>query len=181
MAETALETVEARPVGRPSKYESHVQPFLNDILEWLKAGMNEYSICDKLDIGHNAWSIYKQEYEELRELYTRATRERNCLVMNSMFKKATGEKVQIRKAKVMNDGEVIPYTEETYVPPDVNAADLYLRNNDPDYKSAKNDVGNGQITINNFQLPQIQSELKQIEDELKKLEAIDITEFQRIE
>jgi hypothetical protein len=95
--------------------------------------------------------------------------------MNAMFSKAKGEKVKINKVKVLNNGDTIEYTEEQYVPPDVNAADLYLRNNSDEYKSAKADIGAVTLIQNNLQLPEIQAQIKALEAELKALDAIDTT------
>jgi hypothetical protein len=95
-----------------------------------------------------------------------------------MFKKAAGEKVRVEKAKVLNNGEIIEYTEEQYIPPDVNAADLYLRNNSDEYKNAKAEIGGLTLIQNNINLPQLQEQLKQIEDELKRLDDIDVTEVE---
>ena len=162
--------IEHKGPGRPCKYYTHVKPYLNDVLQWLKIGMNEYSICDKLDISFDAWIEYKGKYSELTELYTRAMRERNCLVYNSMYQKAVGTVAEIKKQKVLPSGTVVGFTEEMYIPADVNAADLYLRNKDPEYKSPKSD-NSGSILQVNFQLPQLQAEIKQLDEELKALES----------
>jgi hypothetical protein len=66
--------------------------------------------------------------------------------------------------------------EEQYIPPDVNAADLFLRNNDPEYKSAKADISGQNITVN-FQLADWEQKRKEILDEIKRLElqsAVDV-------
>ena len=160
---------------RTYKYDSHVKPRLNDIYEWVKNGYTDYSIADTLGISHDSLIKYKAEISELSSVFTRARTERNALVMGAMFSKATGEKVAVNKAKVLNSGEIIEYTEEQYIPPDVNAADLYLRNNSDEYKSAKADTGNLTLIQNNIHLPQLQEQLQQIEDELKKLDVIDST------
>lgn len=160
---------------RTYKYDSHVKPRLNDIYEWVKQGYTDYSIADSLGICHESLIKYKAEILELSSLFTRARAERNNLVMNAMFSKASGEKVAINKAKVLNNGEIIEYQEEQYIPPDVNAADLYLRNNSDEYKSAKADTGGLTLIQNNINLPQLQDQLKQIEDELKRLDITDST------
>lgn len=172
--------IAAKIVG--SKYYTHVLPRLEEVYEWLKAGMTEYSIAEKLGISQDTLTRYKKEYSEFTELYARATRERNCLVMNSMFGKAVGIKEKVPKAfkikevqydekgKKAAEIERLEYAEEyIYIPPDVNAADLYLRNNDPDYKTTKS-VETSNITINNFQLPQLEQELQQIAEKRKMLE-----------
>jgi hypothetical protein len=164
-----------------TKYETHVLPRFKDILQWLKDGMTEYSIADKLGIARSTLTGYKSKYATFQSLYARAQDERNCLVMNSMYRKALGEKASLNKQKVTKDGDVIDIIEEVYIPPDVNAADLYLRNNDDKYKSAKSDVGNMTLIQNNFQLPQVTQQIKLLEEELKRLEAPQAVDVEVIE
>ena len=162
-----------RNIVSRSKYDKEVLPRIEEIYQWLCNGMTEYSIADELGISHTTLIEYKKNNIEMIEVYTRARTERNALVMGAMFSKAKGEKVAISKAKVLNSGEIVEYKEEQYIPPDVNAADLYLRNNSDEYKSAKADTGGLTLIQNNINLPQLQDQLKQIEDELKKLDVID--------
>lgn len=162
-------------VSETRKYKTHVLPRLEEIYNWLVEGYTDYSICKSLGLCHQTWIDYKKTQVELMEVYTRVRTERCVLVMNSMYSKANGIKEEVRKAKVLNDGTIIEYTEEQYVPPSENAADLYLRNNSDEYKSAKADTGGLTLIQNNINLPQLQDQLKQIEDELKKLDAIDTT------
>jgi hypothetical protein len=159
-------------------FKLKVLPFIEDIYIWVKDGMTDYSIAEKLGIHYNTFSRYKKEYNDISELYARATKERNSLVMNSMFKKANGEKIEVNKQKVLNSGQIVDYKEEQVIPADVNAADLFLRNNDPDYKSAKSE---GLTLIQNtIRLPEKQKELDKLEEEIKQLEAmipIEITDY----
>jgi hypothetical protein len=163
-------------VGRPCKYETHVEPYLDKIYEWLKQGYTDYSIAENLGIHPVSFIRYKEKYDNLASLYTRATHERNRLVMNKMFQRATGEKVTLLKQKATRDGEIVNLIEEQYIPPDVNAADLYLRNNDPEYKSAKADISGQNITVN-FHLEDWEQKRREILAEIKRLElqsAVDV-------
>ena len=164
-----------RNIVSRSKYDKEVLPRIEEIYQWLCKGMTEYSIADELGISHTTLIEYKKNNIEMVEVYTRARASRNALVMNSMYSKANGLKASVCKAKVLNSGEIIKYTEEQYIPPDVNAADLYLRNNDPDYKSARADAGGVTLIQNNYQLPQLQQQLLDIDAELKRLDIIDTT------
>ena len=170
---TAIKPIETNSKIVGSKYYTHVLPRLEEVYQWLCEGMTEYSIADELGICHNSLIEYKKEYSEIIEVYTRARTERNALVMGAMFSKAKGINVPVNKAKVLNSGEIIEYTEEQYIPPDVNAADLYLRNNSDEYKSAKADTGGLTLIQNNIHLPQLQEQLQQIEEQLKALDAIE--------
>lgn len=180
MAEIAAIDKDADKVGRPCKYESHVEPYLDKIYEWVREGNTDYSIADNLGISYISLIRYKKEYDNLASLYTRATGERNRLVMNKMFSKATGEKVTLIKQKLDKEGFVHDLEEDMYIPPDVNAADLFLRNNDPDYKSAKS-VDSGQNITVNFQLPQLEQDLAQIAEKRKTLEALLHKDYEVIE
>jgi prefoldin subunit 5 len=144
-----------------------------EIEQWLKDGYTDYSIADNLGICHNTLIEYKRTQSEIIEAYTRARTHRNALVMHKMYKAATTETVALKKQKVGKDGSTVDIIEEIYVGPDVNAADLYLRNNSEDYKSAKADTSGLTLIQNNYQLPQIQQQIQQLEQELKKLETIE--------
>lgn len=165
----AIDKVQADKVGRPCKYETHVEPYLDKIYEWLQQGMTDYSIADQLGIHRATLIRYREQYNNLSDTYTRAREERNRLVMNRMFAKATGEIAQVKQQKMAKDGAIVTLTSEIYTPPDVNAADLFLRNNDPEYKSAKSAETGQNITVN-FQLPQLEQELQQIAEQRKALE-----------
>ena len=183
MAKKATEqkqtAVAVRPESKPGpkgKYESHVKPRLEEIYKWLVNGYTDYSIADNLGICHESLIKYKDEYLELSSIYARARLERNRLVMNKMFQRATGEKVTLLKQKATKDGEIVDLVEEQYIPPDVNAADLFLRNNDPEYKSAKADISGQNITVN-FQLADWEQKRREILAEIKRLElqaAVDV-------
>ena len=107
MAETDVALRKRNKPGPKGKYESHVKPRLEEIYEWLVNGYTDYSIADQLGISQDSLIKYKEQYSELSELYTRARTERNKLVMNKMFQRATGEKVTLLKQKATRDGEIV--------------------------------------------------------------------------
>jgi hypothetical protein len=172
---------EKREVGRPCKYETHVKPYLDKIYQWLTEGYTDYSIADQLGICHETLIKYKDNYLDLSSLYARARLERNRLVMNKMFQKATGEKVTLLKQKATKDGEVIDLVEEQYIPPDVNAADLFLRNNDPEYRSAKMDLNSLTLVQNNYNLDDLEAKRLEVLQELKRLESATDADYKVID
>lgn len=186
------EEKEIDKVGRPCKYESHVQPRLNEVLEWIQAGYTDYSIADTLGVGYSTWMKYKAEILELQEVYTRARTSRNALVMNSQFESAKGiketvkkpiklKKVKYKDGKKVSEEEYIEYVDEyVYVPPNTNAADLFLRNNDPEYKSAKMDVSSLTLVQNNYNLDELEAKRLEILKELKHLESATDADFKVI-
>lgn len=177
-----IATIEAKEMdarGRPCKYETHVEPYLDKIFEWLKTGYTDCSIAEQLGIHQNTWMRYRDKYSILGELYARARAHRNALVMNKMYERATGyQHPDLFIAQ--NKGEIVKEEIIKHYPPDVQAADLFLRNNDPDYKSAKS-VDSGQNITVNFQLPQLEAELSQIAEKRKSLEALLHKDYEVIE
>jgi hypothetical protein len=142
--------------------------------------MTDYSIAEQLGIHKYTLIRYKEIYNDLSDLYSRAIHDRNRLVMNRMFQKATGIKESLLKQKIDKEGKVHDLTEEVYIPPDVQAADLFLRNNDPEYKGQKASES-GNITINNFNNDDWQTKRKQLLQEIIHLEmqsAVDLEPVQ---
>lgn len=170
---------EAEPERR-TKYNTLLKPRFKEVIQWIAEGYTDYSIAEKIGVHYNTLSGWKKEYIEFGDLYARAQDARNCLTMNSMFKRGNGIKVVLKKQKVLADGTVKDYLEEQYHAPDVNAADLFLRNNDPEYKQAKQAETGQNITVN-FQLPEARQKVEQLLTEREKLKAIDITGFEVVE
>ena len=178
MSETAIDNIYPKNIVG-SKYYTHVLPRLEEIYKWLCEGMTEYSIARELGIGHNTFIEYKKQHEEIIEVFTRARTHKNALVMHKQYEKAIGyEHKDLFIAQYQ--GKIVEQEIIKYYPPDVQAADLYLRNNDPDYKSAKSEG----IVINNttnFQMDKYQEEKLLLDQERKRLEALVVTDYEVIE
>ena len=123
-------------MGRKSKYETHVKPHLKDIPKWYET-QTEAQICKRLKISHTAWEKYKNEYPELTECL-RYSKESYCEELKSILKqKAKGIKWIEEKKRVYSGGDLdgTGYTDYTtkYVPPDVGAIHLLLKNLDENW------------------------------------------------
>lgn len=162
----------SKPEIRTYKYETNVRPRLDEIYQWLLDGMTYMSIADSLNISWDSLKKYMEEISELSELCARARKERNNTVMNKMFSKASGMIGEVKQQKLDKEGNIIELRSEIYVPPDVNAADLYLRNNSDDYKSAKSFDGQTVNILNNFQLPQLSEQIALLEQKEKDLQKL---------
>lgn len=55
--------------GRKSKYESHVQPYLEDIKAAVERGVEEKQIADNLGVSVSTWCDYKNKFPEFAELF----------------------------------------------------------------------------------------------------------------
>ncbi|MBY0020735.1 transposase [Paenibacillus sp. FSL M8-0228] len=106
--------------GRPSKYESHVQPKLLLIEAWARDGLTEADICKNLDVGKDAFISYKKEYPELVEALKNGKEVIDVMVENALLKaalgyeyrdeelnKATGEPIELRKTAHPNTTALI--------------------------------------------------------------------------
>lgn len=174
MQELTIKT--SKSIGRPCKYETHVKPYLDQILQWLKDGMNEYSIQDKLGVSKDAWIRYKSDNQELKDLYRRACEERNNLVQNAVFAGSLGHTAIVKKQKVLQNGTVVDFQEEEYIAPDMNAAKFWLINRDPE--NWKDKQANDTSISVNFQLPDFKSRITQLRNEEQRPQSLEVTDFE---
>lgn len=125
-------------VGRPSKYETHVKPYLADIKKWTASGATDKEIADALDIALSTLSDYKTKYPELSDAFARG---RVNVVLNikaALLKKALGFNYEEKKQYIKQDvdtGDKTQYTEITtrYCVPSETAAAMLLRNYDSEW------------------------------------------------
>jgi hypothetical protein len=139
-------------MGRKSKYETHVQPFLKDIRQWV-LDLNEKQIAEKLGISQATFDKYKKDNAELREVLVLGRQDLCFELKDSLRKKARGFYYTETKTTIKQDGdEQITTIEkiEKYAQPDTGAIHLLLKNLDPEWHN--DDV----ITL---QLKQMQADL----------------------
>lgn len=128
-----------KKVGRTSKYETHVKPYLEDIKKYISAGATEKEIIDWLGIASSTFYEHKIKYPELRESLDRPKAKSVIEVKNALYKKATGftyteKKQYLTKDKETGKETLRVETTEKYCPPDSGAIAMFLRNNDPEYR-----------------------------------------------
>lgn len=124
-------------MGRKSRYETHVQPRLEEIKEWYQLN-TEDQIAKRLGISAASFQKYKREHAELRD----ALREgRETLVENlkmSLKKKAQGYYYEESKTTVRQEGgkdvKVIERYKK-YAHPDTGAIHLLLKNLDDSWRN----------------------------------------------
>ena len=192
MAEiTTIDSKDAGKVGRPCKYESHVEPRLDEIEQWIKDGLTDYCIADNLGIHQNTLIRYRDNYINLRDTYTRAQIKQVQTVVNSVFKRANGynyEEQTLESFAIKDEeGNVIGHELKPtkvvtkHIPGDVNAQKFYLVNRDSEHWQSENKVEYTNNTINNFQLPEAHQKVEQLLTEREKLRAVDVTGLEVVE
>ena len=130
-------------VGRPSKYETHVKPYISDIKKWTASGATDQEIATALGIALSTLSAYKTQYVELSDAFARG---RVNVVLNikaALLKKALGFNYEEKKQYIKQDvdtGDKTQYTEITtrYCVPSETAAALLLRNYDSEWNDRDN-------------------------------------------
>jgi hypothetical protein len=133
-----------KKAGRPNKYDTHVKPHFDEILEMLQSGVTEAVIAESLGVNPKVFCKYKQEYAELNDLVKKGRRKPVEQIKSALFKRACGfnysEKKVISKKVILKDedGEDIPATlvqTEEYTKcalPDPTAAMMLLKHWDKD-------------------------------------------------
>jgi len=120
-------------VGRKSRYETHVKPYLNQIQEWYEDLDERQIAVDKLGIAVSTWEKYKKEYPELRDVLKRGKQQLVSELKTSLKKKAKGFYYEETKTCIREvDGKQVKTIEKykKYAQPDTGALHLLLKNLD---------------------------------------------------
>jgi len=129
--------------GRKCKYQTHVEPRLQEIKWWCRDGLIEEEICRRLGIGVRAFNVYKGKYPQLTQALREGKEYTDYRVEDALLNRATGihwqetteELVLIErqvdgvKQKVALSTELIVTKRiDKFVPPDPVAAIFWLKN-----------------------------------------------------
>nr|WP_258319313.1 hypothetical protein [Listeria monocytogenes] len=149
--------------GRKSKYESHVRPYLADIIKWVKMGEPQYIICKKLGINKATFCEYKNKYPELNEAIKKGSQFLDYEVIESLAKRAIGYDYEETKSIIekLADGREKRKIEKTvkHIPPDTGAIALYMKNRRL-LQSLDEEVKSKQIKLIQVQTEKVKAEIK---------------------
>lgn len=125
-------------MGRKSKYETHVKPYLKKIPKWYET-QTEAQIYKRLNISHFAWEKYKKQYPELADCL-RQSKESFCEELKGILKKkALGFNYTEKKVRTIDDGQsnpqIITDVITKYASPDTGAIHLLLKNLDDEWRN----------------------------------------------
>lgn len=129
-------------MGRKSKYERCVKPYLDDITKWTEE-YTEGEIAEKLKICPETFSRYKTLFPELAEAVANGKTNLVKELKNTLKKKARGfhyEETKITKIHNPDDESEQEWIEKIevnrkYAQPDTGAIHLLLKNLDPDWRN----------------------------------------------
>ena len=123
-------------MGRKSRYETHVKPYLNQIQEWYEDLDEKQIAVDKLGIAVSTWEKYKKENPELRDVLKRGKQQLVSELKTSLKKKAKGFYYEETKTCIRELGGKQVKTIEKYkkyAQPDTGALHLLLKNLDDNW------------------------------------------------
>ena len=111
------------------KYESHVEPKLDQIREYAQT-MTEEQIAKTIGISKTSWYEYKKKYPAIAEAVRLGREDLVKDLKSTLIRKAKGFNYEEKKI-IKEKGQVV--REEIYIkasPPDVAALNLLLKNYD---------------------------------------------------
>lgn len=118
---------------RPSKYESHVKPRLEEITEWRSRGWTHQQIADALHIDVAVLYKYKKQYNELNEALKKDWVDLidEDLIVRSIKREAEAHTVLLHKTRMAWNSEKKDWDElkeswEQYVPANTSLINKYL-------------------------------------------------------
>ena len=115
--------------GRPNKYHTHVEPYLDDVKD-MTLTMTEEQIAKTLGVGYTAFREYKRHYPALNDALKKGRRELIKELRSTLIRRAKGFQYEEKKV-IKEDGEIV--REESTIKsalPDVAALNLLLKNYD---------------------------------------------------
>jgi hypothetical protein len=132
--------------GRPSKFDTHVQPNLDNgnIRRWVLEGKTDVDIAKKLDINYDSWKVYMKEREDFSAIIRDYKNLTNDHVESKLYQNATG--YYYEEQTVSNKGEIIWV--KKYSKPDVRAQQFWLKNRRREEWRDNHDINiDGDLTI----------------------------------
>lgn len=135
-------------MARPSKYETHVAPRLEEIKNWARDGATEEEIAKNLGIAYSTLKEYKKEFSAVFGCLKTA-RAYDDEVVNALHKNTLGgivslkEPIKVKRryfenGRLVREEEVIEMADkEIYVEPDTVAQMYWLNNRQPAKWKAK--------------------------------------------
>ena len=124
-------------MGRKSRYETHVEPYLGKVREWYQV-LNEGEIAKKLGISAVTFEKYKREHPELLTALREGRRELIEDLKLTLKKKAKGYEYEETKTLIKQEGgKEIKVVEKykKYAQPDTGAIHLLLKNLDDTWRN----------------------------------------------
>lgn len=123
-------------MGRKSRYETHVAPYLDKIPIWYETMTEAQIASDMLHISVCSLEKYKAEHEELRDSLSKGKKQLIAQLKDTLKKKAQGFEYEETKTTIRDEnGKQVKVIEKykKYAQPDTGAIHLLLKNLDENW------------------------------------------------
>lgn len=122
-------------VGRRSKYDEYVKPYLEQIRKWKRVGATNEQICSQLNISTTSFHEYVKKYAEFADAIKKGKTELVMDLRGELARISFKHNLETKKQYIRQDletGHKTQYTEITTkeVDGDVAAINLLLKNLD---------------------------------------------------
>lgn len=123
-------------MGRKSKYDTDIKPYLQQIKEWKKNGATEQQIAKQLGVAMSTFCALKNKYPEFSEALRKSQTEFVADLKGELARLAFKHVLKTKKVyKKQENGVEVSYTEitEKDVDGSITAINLLLKNNDKEW------------------------------------------------
>lgn len=129
---------------KPSKYETHVEPYLEDIRKWKQSGLIDEAIAKKLRVAYSTFKTYKAnnnpycikhkiDTSALADVLKIGNEELVINIEDSLFTKAVYGSTKTKTTyKMLHGKKVIDTIVEEHLPPDNTCIIFSLKRLRPD-------------------------------------------------
>lgn len=118
-------------MGRPNKYKTHIEPYLDKIPKMM-CYMTQEQAAKELGITYPSWCTYKKKHPEFAQAIVDGKRDLVIELKDCLIKKAKGYTAIETKEVENSKGGWEKITTEKHYPPDIGAINLLLKNLDKD-------------------------------------------------
>lgn len=126
-------------MGRPSKYNTHVEPRLTEVADWVRNGASDREVAARLGIAESTLNEYKKQFSEFSECLKNTRAYVDGQVENALLKRALGYSYEETTKEIDTTGKKIIKTITKHVSPDTTAMIFWLKNRRPtEWRDVKN-------------------------------------------
>lgn len=118
-----IEEVKKKPIRR-TKYHTHVEPNLVLIEGWVRDGMIDEEVAERLGVAYSTLRRYRKQYPILDEIFLKTKEIVDYEVENALLKRAVG--YEYKEEMVNNKGQVVEVVK--HQAPHPASAIFWLRN-----------------------------------------------------
>jgi len=128
--------------GRPNKYQTLVEPRLDEVMEWARNGATNDEIAGGLGLARSTMQRYLNEFQDFSDAIRDGKRAGIMQVKAALLKRATGYEYEEKEVVVTlgKNGKPDPEKEPKvktlmrHMPADLNAVAMYLRNSGEEWR-----------------------------------------------